>query len=459
IYKIFSLNADTEQLNNCYSLNYLSNDQTINFLLRNKYSNRINVNFYSSQTLGIELSDIYVTIDLSRNRFVVLDSSNQILNISTNSTLNINLLEEECQFLLMLSDINNIPFNYLPDFSHIFDYLPRVTVDNKLIIYREQFIIKYNSLLFNTVESLKSVILDYISNSVAKSFCYVREDVEVFINCLDNSNFKYLFKEIKKHKILHFKEAIQEKSFLFIDNKQYANEIVISLKRGEEQYEDYSDIPLLDKAQEIDILDDWVFFEIVLDNFIESILESMLELVEMNIKFFYIFYVNDIGEKVLRLRCKNVDNFPEILRILKKNNLRDFIIKPYIKESGRYFNMGIGNFEKFSCKDSIRILKTLSKNIDFDTLDESRIYELILKNTEYLFEYFKLSLIERYGILKDFIVGKEDRRKSDKVTRIMESDLGFINRFPIIENYGDSDHMSLIHMSNIRLVGNIPTLE
>ncbi|HFU4327016.1 TPA: lantibiotic dehydratase C-terminal domain-containing protein, partial [Streptococcus suis] len=228
-------------------------------------------------------------------------------------------------------------------------------------------------------------------------------------------------------------------------------------KRGEEQYEDYSDIPLLDKAQEIDILDDWVFFEIVLDNFIESILESMLELVEMNIKFFYIFYVNDIGEKVLRLRCKNVDNFPEILRILKKNNLRDFIIKPYIKESGRYFNMGIGNFEKFSCKDSIRILKTLSKNIDFDTLDESRIYELILKNTEYLFEYFKLSLIERYGILKDFIVGKEDRRKSDKVTRIMESDLGFINRFPIIENYGDSDHMSLIHMSNIRLVGNIPT--
>lgn len=66
-----------------------------------------------------------------------------------------------------------------------------------------------------------------------------------------------------------------------------------------------------------------------------------------------------------------------------------------------------------------------------------------------------------YLYLKDvyYLISKEDRRKTDKVARIIELDLDSVYRFNSLGNYSEADYISLIHISNIRLVGNVPKLE
>lgn len=453
LYRSFSINEEIQE--NKYSLNFKSENNITNYFLKNKQKKGININYSRNISSDLNLNDLFLTVNEKNREFILTDKDGKQVDISINSPINLKLLDDVCRLLLLVSNIDNIAYNYIPTLIKDYNYIPRLMINRKFIIYREQFVINYNKILFSDISKFRDVLLKTYEMCESQDFSYVISDVEIFVDFNDSNVISFLFKELKKYSILHFKEFIQKDSIIYEKNEHYANEVIISYDVGSNNSKDnFTKLyPIVENPYQRDMLKDWIYLELVLDSFISDVFLSLNSILENDIKFFYLFYINGNNERVLRLRCKGINNFHKITYILSSFKVNNFKILPYEKEICRYYNLGIDNFEKFSCEDSKRILNTLKDCVDFDNMTELEKFMLMLENTVYLFDYFSIAYESRYTMLKKYIKGKEDRDKKKLVKININLNKRKIKHFTN-KNYIRAEHLSLIHLSNIRLVGN-----
>lgn len=439
---------------NSISLNVRSSDNIINDFLKTNTDKNIELDFYNDSSIG--LNEIYVAIDSSK-RFYLSDESGNYLDVCLASTLDIQLLDDLAQFILILSSIENIPYKFLPDIPINYNYFPRVLIDNKFILYREQIIISFNYLLHSTYLDFYSDLLKRIENANSEEFNYVINDMEILVELESEQCLKKLYSELKYRDKIVLKESLYNKSDVKINGEIFNNEILVSYYKNNNST--FYTLPNeISNLNSVDMLKEWIYFKISISSSIDDLFDVLLMISKIGIKFFYIFFIEN-NQRQLRLRCKGIDNLNSIVKIFAKEGLSNYNICPYLKEEARYRKIGIIQFENFSCDDSIRILDTIRKQgLNISSMTDEEKLALLVSNTKYLLEYFQFSDDNVFDILKGYILGKDNRTTKRLIYEFIDKPKFQMSEFNTRYNF-KNNIIDLIHLSNIRLIGNDINLE
>ncbi|MBG9987338.1 hypothetical protein HZY91_10720 [Facklamia sp. DSM 111018] len=446
---------------NDYSINILSSNPVISYLTnRQNDKNKINYDYLTEN--GLNLSDIYIGYDKEIEYFHMINRLTEE-NISINLLSNVDsyYLGSEIDTIVKLSNINNhIRTHLIPKFFYKYNHTPRITVDNNIILCKEQWVVNYNVLLHKNIDSFKYNIENMIGKKEKNNFVYIEEDYEIPFTIDNIRDIEELYKKIKKHKKLIIKENIYEKSYVYINDKQYNNELIVSYSDYHNKSKSFSkERNYVESPYEVDILDKWTYFLIEIIELNSSVYKLIKELSERinSTRFYYLFFI-ERSQQQLRFRVNSKDYILYIVEILKKYSVvLSYSIVPYDKEICRYNEVGIENFETISYFDSKRTL--IVKN---ECEDNINIRELVTINIIYYLNlFFENELNLKVKILEPYIKGKQNRETLNYYSNIVnnfEDNINFTKfnnqEEKFIKINGIKSALDFIHLSNIRLIGN-----
>ena len=450
-------------------LNILSNDNIENYFSSSLSEGNMNINILKENSIDIE--DLFVGLDISTNTFYTCNQFNERIKINKFSMLDINRYDLKVKSLLLLSDIKNldkdISINYL---NRQFSYIPRVILDNKFIVMRASWNIIYSKIVNNNLDKFKKQLKNMgekfrLPNEVS----FVEEDQEVLLNVTKEADSKFLFNKLKKNKKLLLKENVQKHSSLLIEGTKYSNEFILSFKSLNS-----SSISIAKKKfnSSIELLKpfekNWLYLEIYLNEFeINYVSFLVFMLNEKYIpNFYYVIYKDEYSQLYLRIRFYEIDTYEHFFTLLNKyKTIKVYRILPYEREYMRYASLGIINFEFLAMLDTKRIVKTVN-NLSTPPLlsNKKEKQNLIVANTLSILKELNSDAQRNYNIFNQYIFGLQDRTTFYLISNMIEQNA---LEFPMLfseEKFryrmtNDEELLSLIHMSNNRLIGTDTEIE
>lgn len=455
------------------SLNYTSYNDGENYFLPKIREGNLNINVFEKNSINPE--DIYVGLDINRKTFYTVNSRNEVLKFNKLSRISTDLLDSKIRVLLFLSDPTNIDkqidLNYLVE---KYNYIPRITFDTDYIVLRATWKIDFIRYLNTNLNSFINQ-LDNLkrTHSLPKEVCFIEDDKEILVNLERESDIKYLFNKLRKNNRIILKENIQKYSPIIINNERYCNEAILTFNntKVKETNVDKKNIYNVELPTLMPF-NKWLYFKIYLNELEINYNEFLVELMKkIGIsQFYYLFYRDNNNQQYIRFRISTgvFNNTLAVIQFLNSSKIVDsFSILPYEREYVRYQNIGIENFELLSWRDSIRIIEKM-KSIEPSILllDKEEKMRLVISNTLSLLNELKISDKQAWDMLKRYVKGKQNRRKQNNIMKKIKE----INYKDFETLFNDNnlvsclmkepeEILSLIHLSNNRLIGTDITLE
>ena len=413
---------------------------------KQKYDYCIPINTaYSDTDNPIFLSDIYFHLNNNKVALVSKDYKKQILPKKV-SAINQRLLDSDiynflCDFEMYNEEIYGVTFNFNA-YKHHLQYIPRIYLDEDILLYPAQILLAYNDLTFN---NFKDYLHEKITeHSFSNNVVFIDKQRKYVLDSKNDDHIKMLFDKIKFSKSLYVSEFIYESFTPQIqrNDENFAHELVVGVKNPYYKREnvDYSTMDIsFQKSINPPIVSDWLYLELYCNNYADAEIFNVVynDIIVENkaVQFFFVNY--NIPERHIRLRFNtpSIENKQYIIKVIQDLNTRNIISKyhilPYEPEIHRY-----GGIEMMKVSEFIFDLDSRDFLLNIVKIEEKKNKEIVavLKIKNYLKLFgFSLddmivnceSVIKNYS--QEFELTPQLRKEFNKEYSLIKSEIDEFN--------------------------------
>ncbi|WPO79418.1 thiopeptide-type bacteriocin biosynthesis protein [Flavobacterium sp. KACC 22761] len=359
---------------------------------------------HSENSNPIYLADLYLRFNGSGFVLVSKKHQKEIIPRVT-SAINNGLSDSEAhRFLADLQSQNNeihhINFNLNYYKNFYLPYVPRIYLDDDLLLYPAQLLVANNNYTF---EQFKKVLFENVEkNDFSKRVSLTDKKGEIIIDIENDEHLEILFSRFSTSNTFYISESLYESFFPAISSneKHHAHEFVASIKNTEfTSVKNTFKIPEEDNFETVNVpvLSNWLYLDLTCNPYAQNDLLTIIYdaiLSEETVdQFFYVRY--NYPENHLRVRFKTESKklkehiISEINNLKTKNFILTYKILPYEPETYRYGGKELLNVtESIFSKDSFDTIQNILKT---EPNDEKIICFSVLK-IQYYFSLFGFTL-------------------------------------------------------------------